>query len=117
MRFEVRSEVFEITFVNNYVREEYQKMLDVVDELTELPSKMQEAANDKALIKELRKNQKDYIHQIGDLRREILVEILTTNGYEYDERFWMRKTDVDDINNFVLDCIRKDVKASESKKK
>lgn len=126
MTFDIRGEQFNITFVNNYVREKYQDMVDLADELSDLPNEadaISEEGGDKktqiAKLKELKRKQRALVKQIGEVRDEILREILETNGYEYDAQWWRRKTDANDINNFVLGCVQKDVnaEAAQSKKK
>ena len=117
MKFAVRGEEFDITFVNNYVREKYQEMLDLVDELTDLPGLVDEVAEDsernekekRAAFRDIRKRQRGLTKQIALLRRDMLEELLTTNGYDYDAKWWDHNTTSDDINNFVLDCLHKDV--------
>lgn len=124
MVFDIRGREFDITFVNNFVREKYNEMLQLVDDLSDLPDEVEEIkSEDRAEMKrgfrELKKRQRKLVRDIADVRHVMLEEILTTNGYEFDREWWRRKTDADDINNFVFDCIQKDVTkdAPTSKKK
>jgi D-alanyl-D-alanine dipeptidase len=124
MVFDIRGEKFDVKFVNNYVRERYNDMLQLVDELTDLPEEVEEiTSEDRAEMRrgfrDIRKRQRAITKDITEIRRDMLNEILTTNGYEYDSEWWRRKTDVEDINTFVFDCIQKDVKSDgkQSKKK
>lgn len=127
MTFEVRGKAFEIELVNNWVRERYQDMLGLISELSAIPDEVDEliknaeGADDKKEIKErikgLGKKQRVLTASISDIRKEIVQELLETNGYDYDERFWLRSCDVDDMNEFMLGCLKKDVKGKASKKK
>jgi hypothetical protein len=114
----VRDKEFDITFVNNYCREQYQSMLDSVDELTELPEELDALAeNDKleereklAAIRSIRKRQRELVKRIAATRETIVRELLETNDHSYDAKWWSRKTDADDMNNFALTALQKDVK-------
>lgn len=123
MTFDIRGNEFKVTFVNNYVRERYNELLQLVDELSELPEQMEDVAKaeDRGEMRrgfrDIKKEQRRLIREIAEIRHDMLNEILTTNGYEYDPEWWRRKTDVDDINNFVFDCIQKDVKDAPTSKK
>lgn len=116
MTVTIRNRDFEITFVNNYCREKYQEMLETAEDLADLPDQLAEAKT-RAQGKELRKQQKALVQKIGAIREEIMKELLTTNGHEYDAHWWLHSTDIDDINEFVVACLHKDLKASGSKKK
>jgi len=118
--FGVRDKEFDITFVNNYCREEYQRMLELVDELTDLPEEVDGLTEDESIerrdklakIKEIQKRQRSIVRDISGAREAIVRELLETNGYEFDEKWWSRKTDADDMNTFALGCLQKDIKGS-----
>ena len=122
MTIEVRGQEFKIDFVNNFCREQYQQMLEAAEELTEIPERIAavdgvDVAAAKAEFRKLRAEQKELVQRIGALREEILRELVETNGYDYDRNWWLHKTDTNDINRFVVECIRKDLKDEGSKKK
>lgn len=125
MLFGVRDKEFDITFVNNFCREEYQRMLDLVDELTDLPTAVDEVADSNKLnerekaaaMRALRQKQRTLVREIARARETIVRELLETNGYEFEERWWSRHTDADDMNTFALGCLRKDVKGGAAPKK
>lgn len=125
MLFDVRDKQFEITFVNNWTRETYQQMLEAVDDLTDLPDEAAEIGDKKTLdvrdrsraMKEIQKRQRALVRKIAELRMAMVKELLETNGYEYDERWWSRHTDADDMNDFALGCLQKDVKREGDAKK
>ena len=125
MKFEVRDKQFDITFVNNWVREKYQEMLEAVDDLTELPDKAQAVEDEEKLdgrgrlkaLREIQKQQRALVRSIAEMRGAMVRELLETNGYEYDEKWWSRKTDADDMNDFALGCVQKDVKREGDAKK
>lgn len=121
----VRDKEWEIGFVNNYCREQYQCMLEAVDELTELPDRVDAITDDESLeskeklsrIRALQKEQRGLVRRIATIRADIVRELLETNGHEFDEKWWMRKTDADDMNTFTLTCLQKDVKENRPLKK
>jgi hypothetical protein len=115
MTITVRDRDFKIDFVNNFCREQYQTMLETAEELTELPDEVRDAAG-RDEIKALQAKRKKLVNQIGVVRETILKELLETNGHEYDRNWWLHKTDVDDVNRFVVDSLRKDLKGNVSKK-
>lgn len=125
MLFGVRDKEWDITFVNNYCREQYQEMLDAVDEIADLPAEVDEVSDDESVdrkekikrIKELRVKQRALVRKIADIREDIVRELLETNGHEYDKTWWSRKADADDMNTFALGCLQKDVKAGNTAKK
>ena len=125
MKLTIRDKSFEINFVNNWCRERYQDMIDKVEELGDLPDQLDEISRrddigDRAklrLLKDLKREKRGLSREIVDIRGEILKELLETNGYEYDQKWWSRKTDADDLNEFILSCLQKDLKADGSKKK
>jgi hypothetical protein len=120
MLFGVRDKEFDITFVNNYCREQYQRMLELVDELTDMPDEADGITDDEKLdsrakmaaVRELQKRQRGIVREIADVRESIVRELLETNGHEYDAKWWSRKTDADDMNTFALGCLQKDVKST-----
>lgn len=124
MKFEIRGKTFDITFVNNYVREQYALLLDLSDEISDLPDKINEIDQSEAGVVEKRKafrgvkkEQRELVKQISEVREAILKELLETNGYDYDAEWWRRKTTANDINKFTLDCVQKDVEAEDVPKK
>ncbi len=125
MDFKVRDRTFKINFVNNYCREQYQAMLDTVDDLADLPLEIEEITEDKKLsdkeaiskLRDIKKRKRELVKQTVDIREDIMTELLTTNNYEYDRNWWLRKTTANDINDFVLGCLQKDLTGKGSKKK
>jgi hypothetical protein len=61
-------------------------------------------------IKELKKN-------ICEMRLEIIQELLESNDYEFDKRWWERRTSVEDLNDFVLTFLKPDYKIEKKGKK
>ena len=102
--FEVKGRKFEIDFVNNYIIEMYQDMAAASDKLINNVSNMKSNIIDEE-VKNLAEEQRSLSHQITTLRKKILVELVSTNGYEYDERFWMRSIDHKKVNEFVISVI------------
>ena len=123
MIIEVRDREFKVTFVNNYVRDLYNEMLIDVDDLTALPDEIEEIAKiedrkeRKAQVKDVTQRQRKLIRKISETRLDMLKELLSTNGLDYDEHWWRHSTDVDDINQFVFSCIQKDVSEGGASKK
>lgn len=124
MQLDVRDKSFDITFVNNWCREQYQEMLCIVDEITTIPAQYEEIRNSEKSgkqqleeMKALNTRQHELTRKVSEIRFAIIRELMETNGYEFDERWWKRKTDVDDLNDFMLSCMQKDVKGGSTKKK
>lgn len=125
MTFTVRDKQFDVTFVNNWTREAYQQMLEATDDLVGLPDEADEIGENGKLdprervkaIREIQKRQRALVRKIAELRTAMVRELLETNGYEYDEKWWSRKTDADDMNDFALGCLQKDVKREGDPKK
>jgi hypothetical protein len=124
MQLDVRDKSFDITFVNNWCREQYQEMLCLIDEITTIPAQYEEIRNSEKSgkqqleeMKTLNTRQHEVTRQVSELRFGIIRELMETNGYEFDERWWKRKTDVDDLNDFMLSCMQKDIKGNGTKKK
>jgi hypothetical protein len=120
MTLEVRGKKFEINLVNNWVHEQYMVIIQLVSEMTNNADLYSYATDDKEGEKKLRAIEKRR-YEIKDtliqLRREIIKEIVETNGYEYDEKWWTRSTEPDDINEFMTACIGKDASKGQSSKK
>lgn len=119
MRVEVRGKQFEIELVNNYVHEQYSKLADASFEIVRLPSEARELqpGEMKSGIKKLNGRMAELKKVISDTRKDILRELLESNGYQIDLEWWKRKTDPDDINNFIIGCIKKDSDGKKEKKK
>jgi hypothetical protein len=121
----IRDREFKIELVNNYVRKLYSDIRcdsefitdqvrdakDLLDEFTENESKAKTPSESRAIKKEYREKHKEIRIQIKELekrivatRNEILLEILSTNSYDYNEKWWDHKTDVNDINEFIRRC-------------
>lgn len=120
MKIEVRSKIFDINFVNNYCREQYTKLVDLVDAIADIPDEVSNLNDDEKKfkkIKDLNRKQKELTKEIVDRRKEILIELLETNDYEYDAVFWMRRTDVNDINRFIIQAMEMDLIGRRATKK
>jgi len=141
MQIEVRDKSFDITFVNNWCREQYQELQELIDEITDISAKVDkissaiktaEGEESKKLLDDMREHRKrmkeisteivgkpkkiNRPKQYG-IRELIVKEIIETNDYDYDEHWWNHNTDVEDVNDFMLTCMQKDLKKSGSKKK
>jgi len=100
-------------------------MLEATDDLVALPDEADEIGSDDDLdtrgrlkaMREIQKRQRALVRKIAETRTAMVRELLETNGYEYDEKWWSRKTDADDMNDFVLGCLQKDVKREGDAKK
>lgn len=129
MQIVVRDNIFEIDLVNNWVREKYDDMLGLVSDLTGIGDEVDlliKEAEGKTLIeqkeiglkiKEKSKELRTVKKEIGTLRNDIIRELIESNELKYDLNFWDRKCDVDDINNFMLTALRKDVAQGGTSKK
>jgi len=130
----VREKEFDIKLVNNFVHEQYTKMVEESGELQCVPDSIAEAEEeykekietvDKEQQKALKKEYRDKVKAINsrvsvlvknliDTRQDIIKELLESNDYEYDVQWWLRKTDTEDCNDFMNACIKKDFDFSQS---
>lgn len=119
MEIDIRGRVFKIEFVNNYCHEKYSEMVKLAFDLSDRENEikaageLQDARTAIDRMKEILTAPKKLV----ELRNEILLELLETNGYEYDKNFWERKTSPNDINELVAEAIEKDRHAVKPSKK
>lgn len=128
MKIKIQDKEFKIELVNNYVHQLYEEIKELSIELigksdflqaqlTEY-SKNPDREKKKSLdldLDEFNKFKNEKRKEIAKLRMEIIEEVLTTNNYNFEEKWWLRRTEPDDLNNFMLACIQKDAK-TEGKK-
>lgn len=120
----VRGKEFKIDFVSNYVQELFQKMVlasfdlvdnEKIDEAVALSKTDQVKA--KAMLRSIEKERKLSAKDLVELRTEMIKEIVESNGYEYDAHWWSRRTSPEDVNDFLLGCVKKDIPDSKKQKK
>jgi len=122
MTFDIRGKQFAIDFVSNYCHLKYSELIDLSVKIGD-DSEIERA---KALppeegvmvLKDVIKTRREMSRTITAIRSEILRELLETNSIAYDESWWMHKTSADDINEIVVESIKKDtanVRASKKK--
>ena len=128
MEYTVRNKTFKIDFVSNYVHEKYTELVALVFELSDntkideayelLKSKVKDD-NEKAksILKDVDIKRKKYVKDITEIRREIIKELIESNGIDYDFTWWSKRTSPDDINSFMLSCIKQDLQDSKPTKK
>jgi len=111
MKIDVRGKSFSIDLVNNWVHTKYTDMSDTIADLQEKADEVQELIGPtyRKQNREIRKDVSKLKRQVVEVRQEIVRELLESNGYEYDPRFWDREVNADDINGFVLAAITKDM--------
>ena len=112
MLFEIRGREFKIDFVNNWVTRRYGEMTQLSYDLADLVSE-----SDITNLKEARIKMNKIKDEIVGIREEMLEELLTTNGYEYDKEWWDRKAGPDDVNKLVVESIRGEVPETKPSKK
>ena len=131
----VRKKEFNIELVSNYVHKLYSELTEASFELSETSNELQEVGikhiqdikgvKDKDEIKRMNEEFNSIVVQenkrIKDLTKEIISkrwliikELIEVNGYEYDAEWWDRRTSVDDLNNFMLECMGNDKKDSKA---
>lgn len=130
MKIIVRDKTFNIELVNNYSHQLYDEiakktraLVDNADELEDRKDEFTEEINQAGTIKEkkkIRKEFKDYLKEgeknrdalkteIVELRLSYIKEILITNDIEFDDQWWIHKTQPNDMNEFLIKCVNKDV--------
>lgn len=120
----VRGKEFKIDFVSNYVHEKYTEMVYLSCELSDSKKYAEiveiaktDSDKSKVMLRELEETRRKMSKEITDLRREIIFELLDSNGLTYDATWWQKRTSPDDLNDFVITCIRKDLTDSKPSKK
>ena len=119
MIIEVRGKTFGIDLVNNYVTEKYSEMSSLAFDAIKLKHKMEDEKDTltKADIDEIGIQADKIQKDVFFLRWDILQELLESNDITYDENWWKKRTSVEDVNDFILDCIKKDRTDKEGKSK
>lgn len=119
MLLTLRGKEFEIEFVSNYVHELYSKMRDLSFRQAGIVGEIQDSAKSKdiedvqRLTGEVARNNAEILR----LRQEILKELIESNDLEYDESWWLRRTGPEDVNDFIVTCLNKDVSLDGSRVK
>ncbi len=128
-KLEVRGKVFNIELINNYVSKKYsEEFWPLIEELGRLTSSEIEENATKAfygkkgaelkkaikeqtdIFNEIKRDTKVNSKEICAMREELIQELLESNEIEYDSKWWNRKTSADDMNDFLLTCMKPDYK-------
>lgn len=134
-RFEIRGKEFKIDLINNYCTKLYSEefipaitelgQIDIDKEIKDRGEKLvglkgkelrEGFKTQGAEIKEIQRKAQDTAKKVCTIRAELLQELLESNNYEYDEKWWNRRTSVEDINDFVLTCMKPGYKITDKKK-
>ena len=121
---DVRGRTFKIGFVSNYVTINFAKIdekIRIANEYrtksNEITSKVQQGKmtfdEGKAQLEGFTSELNEVTEGVIESRFDLVREILTTNDYEYDEKFWQRKTTPADLNAFLYACYTKDFSEKE----
>jgi hypothetical protein len=103
---------FSISFVSNWATREFEALtrdsLAIWQEANALRTgnKKIEDANNEILERAESLLQRKY---------DLVQDIIESNGYEFDLKWWDRRTDPNAVNAFLRDCVQKDT--ADSKKK
>jgi len=139
LKLTVREKVFNIELVNNYVHQLYADLQNKTQMIIEMGGDLDERRKDfledaeenitdrkkvrelkrtfRAEQKEIKAEMKSLSLDMADVREQMLEELCETNKYPYDAEWWLHQTSTDDVNDFVIDCLKKDVKDAKPKKK
>ena len=118
MRVEVRGNHFDIELVNNYVHEQYSKLTELSYDLVSLADEVGnlQLGEIAAGVKRIRAESNVKKAELCRVRDDIVRELLESNGYDFDVDWWKRKTSPDDMNDFMIACVRRDTKGTVKKK-
>jgi hypothetical protein len=122
MLITVQGKDFIINLVNNYVMTMYTELTDessrlgiLSDELTEMAMALenikiftQERKDAEKALKEKQLELRKSRDTIVNLRDKIIEELCESNDIDYDEKWWSRKTGLEDLNDFMIACVKKD---------
>ena len=107
----VHDKTFTISFVSVFARRSAVEYQQAVGSLVEI----QLITNDKDRKKKLDELSIEDLEHKVKLREDIIENILTSNGYDFDSEWWDKYTSYSDQNEFIQYCMAKDV--MEDKKK
>lgn len=120
LTLEVSGEEFKISFVSNWVINQYNKMVITINRVNQLRDETQAILNDlkagritneeaEPKLKKLENEGKEIMESsFFDQRLEIIKEVLESNGHKFNRDWWEKKTEPIDINNFLYYVIHKD---------
>lgn len=141
MIVKVRKKEFNIELVSNYVNKLYTELTEASYNLSELSYALRDSAEkrqkdlkgikDLDKIKELNAEFNDEVLDYNSQLKEqtsivtskrwlIIKELIESNDYDFENDWWDRRTSVEDLNNFMLECLgndQKENKKSYGKKK
>ena len=111
---QIRDKTFKIEYVTMECSMLYGDMIDMSVEIGLLQTEYEEEVNGKdkkksiELFREFKAKLKSHKEEIIRIRWELLKCLLDANGYDFDLKWWEKSVSVDDINDLVIDSIRKD---------
>lgn len=123
MEVKVGKKKFNLKDTSIYISEMYADLTHMVygfndanDELEEIDLEYQaaiEEGDSKAraglkrirAIREIKKSASELTHAVFQKRFEILEEVLTLNGYDFDRELWEKNADVELVNDILVDLI------------
>lgn len=120
----VRGKEFKIDFVSNEIHELYGEIRRIAFETSariksEEVLKVNETDPVKAgdMIREFEILRMKNVSELIQLRYKAIKEIITSNGLDFDESWWKKKTTPEDLTDFLFDCVMKDISNDNQSKK
>lgn len=128
MIIKIRDKEFKIKFVSNYVHKLYNSMTKGVVALGKLSDRSMEAFSDLEaekitaeeadyIGKDIEKCRLDLIDSISNDRLEAITEVLNcpeNKPNAFDPEWWSKRTEINDLNLFLMLCIAKDRNGDDS---
>jgi hypothetical protein len=103
---------FKVGFVSNWVTREYKEL---TEDALSVWQEAQELKSGNKSVKEADSEVFKRAENLLDRKYALVQEILETNGYEFDHKFWDRKTEPQAVNDFIAQAVHKDLVSGKKK--
>lgn len=108
----VKEAEFKIGFVSNWVTRE---LKELTEDAFKVRNEAQALASGEKQFKDANNELFQKAENLLDRKYELVKELLESNGYEFDLKFWDRKTDPEAVNTFLFTAVHKDLQGSKKK--
>jgi hypothetical protein len=122
MVIEIRDKSWDIKFFNNWCIREYNQINEVIKRIQKVSQFEMPKIQEKLKAGKINNEQAEEImigfeneikeaasDEFFDKRMDLIQEILESNEYEFDRKWWMRKADASDIMTFITSAYLKDM--------
>lgn len=107
------SKEFTISFVSNWATKQYKEL---TEDALEVWKEAQLLRNGEKTMQDANQETFKRAEDLLERKFALVEDILTSNGYEYDAKFWDRNCDPNAVNDFIMQSVHKDVNPGGKKK-